>query len=38
MKEIGNKLQRISRIKPFINKYNWKEIGYQWEEESSNCS
>ena len=24
--------------KPFINKYNWKEIGYQWEEESSNCS
>ena len=23
-----NRLQRISKIKPFVNKYNWKGINY----------
>ena len=27
-KEIGKSLQRISKIKPFINKYNWKGINH----------
>ena len=26
--EIGKNLQRISKMKPFINKYNWKGINY----------
>ena len=29
---IGRDLQRISKIKPFINQYNWKEIEFPTEQ------
>ena len=29
IKEIGKKSERISKIKPFINKYNWKDKFHQ---------
>ena len=29
--EIEKDPQRITKIKPFINKYNWKGINYPWE-------
>ena len=29
--EIKNDLQRITKIKPFISKYNWEEIHFQSE-------
>ena len=28
MKKIGKYSQRISKIEPFVNKYNWKGINY----------
>ena len=31
--EIGKHLERITKIKPFTDKYNWEEINYSWEKD-----
>ena len=32
-KEIKKDLQRITEIKPFVNKYNWKGTNFSWEKD-----
>ena len=41
--QIKNNPERISKIKPFIDQYNWKEIDFpshreDWKKFESNCS